>query len=194
MVKNKNRAVFLDRDGIINEAIVKDGRPTSPLKVSEVLICKGVNIGVSNLRKLGFELVVISNQPEVSRGRLTLSELLKINMKISKQTGLKHIYCCTHSDADECDCRKPAPGLIYKACSTLGLDPRSSYFVGDRWKDIEAGEKAGCKTIWIDKGYNEKSPENYTYRVTSFLEVVKIIDLELNMNGEGSLETTRRHL
>lgn len=174
----RNRAVFLDRDGVINEPIITDGKPGSPLLVSEIKICPGVSEGISKLREHGFELVIVSNQPEVSRGNLSLKTLQAINLEIASMTGIEYFYCCTHSDDDACDCRKPLPGMILSASTDLNLDIHSSFLIGDRWRDILAGLNAGCKTIWIDRGYREVMPENYTYRVVNFLAAVQLVCLD----------------
>jgi D-glycero-D-manno-heptose 1,7-bisphosphate phosphatase len=186
----RNRAVFLDRDGVINEPIVKDGKPGSPLFVSEIKICPGVSEGISKLREHGFELVVVSNQPEVSRGNLTLKTLQAINLEIARMTGIEHFYCCTHSDDDACVCRKPLPGMILSASADLSLDVQSSFLIGDRWKDILAGLNAGCKTIWIDREYKEVMPENYTYRVVNFLAAVHLVCLDAKKELVSDLKTS----
>lgn len=149
------RAVFLDRDGVINAAIVRDGKPYSPMSVREVRVLPGVGAACSRLRSAGFVLVAVTNQPEIARGRLGMETLEAIHEVIRREVPLDAIFVCPHDDADGCACRKPAPGLILDASETMGLDPTTSYCVGDRWKDIEAGREAGCTTVLVDAGYDE---------------------------------------
>jgi D-glycero-D-manno-heptose 1,7-bisphosphate phosphatase len=85
------------------------------------------------------------------------------------------VFSCFHDDADRCDCRKPAPGMLLRAAQQLGIDLKSSFMIGDRWRDMEAGRRAGCRTFFIDCGYAEKSPDSCDYRVGSLAEAVRII-------------------
>ena len=93
-----------------------------------------------------------------------------------KKLPLDNIYTCFHDDSDYCDCRKPKPGAILKASKKYNIDLSQSFMIGDRWKDIEAGKKAGCKTIFINYNYSEKKPNNYDYKVSSLYEASQIIE------------------
>ncbi|HXW18200.1 MAG TPA: HAD-IIIA family hydrolase [Candidatus Acidoferrales bacterium] len=156
--EKSRRAVFLDRDGVINRAIVRDGTPHSPATLDELQIFPDVPAALRKLKQLGFQLLVITNQPDVSRGTRTREAVENINNKLSASLPLDDIMVCYHTDADNCTCRKPKPGMILDAARKYDIDLSVSYLVGDRWRDIEAGKNAGCTTIWIDAGYRESQP------------------------------------
>lgn len=161
--------VFVDRDGVINAALVRDGKPYSPMSVDQLEILPGVAEACTRLRAAGLPVVVITNQPEVARGRLSWGQLNEINEFIRQRVQVDAIYCCTHDDDDRCSCRKPQPGLIFKASRELNIDPTASYCVGDRWRDVEAGIRAGCTTLLVDAGYAEPDLEPHK-RVASLGE------------------------
>lgn len=170
-----NRAVFLDRDGVINAVVVRDGRPYPPATVGETRILGDVPQALALLRAAGFRLAVITNQPDVARGTQTRDEVEAINAFLRSQLPLDHFEVCYHDEADFCDCRKPKPGLIYRSALALGVDATRGFVVGDRWRDIEAGRLAGCRTVWIDRGYDERSPLGHDHRTNSLLAAVKWI-------------------
>lgn len=167
--------VFLDRDGVLNQSLVREGKPYSPRKIEDVVILEGAKEAVSLLHENGFVTVVITNQPDVARGDLSSNLLSEINNSISKEVGVELFYSCEHDDQDNCECRKPNIGLFKKAIQELDLDASNSFMVGDRWKDIEAGQRAGCTCFFIDNNYSEKRPTPPFYTVTSVLEAAKII-------------------
>lgn len=166
------RAVFLDRDGVLNKAIVRNGKPHPPSSVGAVELLQGVEEATESLKSAGFELVVVTNQPDVARGTTSRDTVEAINAILAKALGIEHFRICYHDDADECACRKPKPGLLLDASRDLNLDLTRSYLVGDRWRDIEAGRAAGVKTIWLDQGYNEQSPKSFDHRASSLLDAV----------------------
>ena len=169
------RAIFLDRDGVLNEVQVIDGIPTPPRSVQEIKIIDGVRESIEILKRNKILIVVVTNQPDVARGKTTRQEVEEINMQIGHSLGIEHFYTCYHDDKDKCKCRKPAPGLIEKAVNDLDINIENSHLVGDRWRDISAGQLAGCKTFFIDYSYPERKPlEPYT-RVSSLLEAVNIM-------------------
>lgn len=168
-------AVFLDRDGVINSAIVINGKPFPPAKLSEVEILPGVREAMAALHQQGWLLIVISNQPDVARGRMLRAEVEAINAFLQNELPIDDFRICFHDDRDRCDCRKPLPGAILDAAIFYNIDLRISYMVGDRWRDTEAGASAGCKTIFVDSGYLEKQPEKFNFRVKSLLEAANII-------------------
>lgn len=129
-----------------------------------------VNEGLEILRKKGFELIVITNQPDIARGNLDFETLVAINKLIECKTGILHFYVCIHDDLDFCVCRKPKPGLILKAAHELDIDLRQSYLIGDRKSDIEAANNAGCIAIYIDRNYLELGPEPPFRSYKSLLE------------------------
>jgi len=150
------RAVFLDRDGVINRAIVRDGTPSPPATLDELEILPDVPQALRDLKGHGFELLVITNQPDVARGTQTRDAVEGINRKLASTLPLDDIIVCYHADQDDCSCRKPKPGMLLDAARKHGIDLSVSFLIGDRWRDIEAGKNAGCKTILIDGGYREK--------------------------------------
>ena len=169
------RAVFLDRDGVINRALIRSGMPTPPHGIEEIEILSGVKESLSLLNEHDFEIVVITNQPDARRGLVTQDSIMQINEFLGASLGLKHFYICFHDDSDNCKCRKPEPGLIIEAAKDLGIDLSQSAVVGDRWRDVSAGQAAGCKTFFIDYSYPEKKPEKPYTVVSSLLEVVLIL-------------------
>ncbi len=162
------RAVFLDRDGVLNEVVIRDGRPYPPYSLMELTIYPDVPGSLTRLKQAGFALVVVTNQPDVARGAQTREVVELINARLAAALPLDEFRVCYHDDADDCACRKPLPGLLTAApCYDL---PRS-FVVGDRWRDVEAGRKAGCRTVFIDRGYTERSPVANA-RVRSLAEAV----------------------
>jgi D-sedoheptulose 7-phosphate isomerase len=151
-------AIFLDRDGVLNRAVVRDGKPLPPPALQDLEILPDVAPALEELKAHGFPLYVITNQPDVARGNLTRAEVDAMNQKLASLLPVDDIFVCYHDDADHCACRKPKPGLIYEAQRKYNIDLARSFLVGDRWRDIEAGHAAGCKTILIDYGYRERKP------------------------------------
>lgn len=169
------RAVFLDRDGVINRAVVIDGKPHPPMALNDLVLLPGVSDAIQSLHLAGWLLIVVTNQPDVARGVTTVEDVERLNQYLLTTLAIDEIHCCYHDDRDGCTCRKPLPGALIASAVTHGIDLSSSYMVGDRWRDIEAGERAGCKTIFIDYGYDEKRPDKYDYRVHSLAEAARII-------------------
>ena len=176
-VVSRLKAVFLDRDGVLIEAIVRKKRPYPPKYLKDVNILPFVPKALELLRKLGFRLIVVTNQPDVARGKQTREKADAIHAVLTKRLLLDEIRVCYHDDADSCSCRKPAPGLLLDAARDWNLDLSSSYMVGDRWRDMEAGERAGCRTVFIDYGYDEKKPAEVTVRVKTLFEAALWIAL-----------------
>ena len=169
------RAVFLDRDGVINRAVVRDGKPYPPANLSEMEILPGVPSALALLHQAGFMLVVVTNQPDVARGITPKAVVEEINTNLAGQLPIDEFRTCYHDSCDKCNCRKPLPGAILAAAKQHNIDLPKSYMVGDRWRDTEAGERAGCQTIFIDYGYSEKQPESVNHRVRSLAEAAQII-------------------
>ena len=170
-----HRAVFLDRDGVINRAVVRGGKPFPPAGLGELEILPDVREALDQLKAAGFVLVVVSNQPDVARGTTARETVEAINAKLAESLPLDDFRMCYHDDADGCDCRKPRPGLLLTAARDHGVNLGASFMVGDRWRDIEAGRSAGCTTLFIDYGYDEPQPEACDYRVKSLVEAAQII-------------------
>ncbi|MDB6157392.1 MAG: family hydrolase [Gammaproteobacteria bacterium] len=168
-------AVFLDRDGVINRAAVRNGAPCPPASLQDLEILPGVAQALSALKDSGYVLVVVTNQPDVARGATTRQSVEDIHVRIRSELCLDAILTCFHDNCDGCDCRKPQPGLLLRAARDFELDLASSFMIGDRWRDVEAGERAGCRTFYIDGGYEERLPASCDYRVGSLPEAATIL-------------------
>jgi D-glycero-D-manno-heptose 1,7-bisphosphate phosphatase len=149
------RAVFLDRDGVLNEAIVRDGKPLSPMTLAEVVVPADAAEALQRLRAAGFRLIMATNQPDIARNKISRERLYEINQYLIDLFRLDGAEVCEHDDTDHCDCRKPAPGMLLRAAKRDGILLSESFMVGDRWRDIEAGRSAGCRTVLIGDGYGE---------------------------------------
>jgi len=147
--------VFLDRDGVLNRAIVREGKPYPPVTEAELEILPGVADALRGLRAAGFCLIVVTNQPDVARGTQTRAGVERINAALQSALPIDEFCVCYHTDKDQCTCRKPLPGLLKAAAQRHGIDLSCSYMVGDRWRDIDAGHNAGCTTLFIDYDYAE---------------------------------------
>jgi len=167
-----NKAVFLDRDGVINKSIIKNGKPYPPLTLNEVSLYPGVREAMNALNKNGWLLIVVSNQPDVARGTVKKSLVEEINKYLAQLLPIDDFFVCFHDDIDNCSCRKPLPGLILEAASKYNIDLESSFMIGDRWKDIDAGIEAGCKTIFLDYHYHERKPLKMDYTVSNLQNAV----------------------
>lgn len=164
-----HRAVFLDRDGVLNRALVRGGRPLSPSRLEEVELLPGVPEACTRLYDGGFHLIVVTNQPEVARGRLSRDAVEAIHEFLRGRLPLDDVRVCYHDDGAGCDCRKPKPGMLLAAAEAWGIDLSRSFMVGDRWRDIEAGRRAGCTTVFIDYQYDEQRPEDVDFETDSLL-------------------------
>jgi D-glycero-D-manno-heptose 1,7-bisphosphate phosphatase len=170
------KAVFLDRDGVINRAVVREGRPYPPASAAELEIVPGAREGLESLKALGFLLVVVTNQPDVARGARTIAQVDEIHAALRVALPLDDVLVCPHDDRDGCACRKPRPGLLLEAAARHGIAMEASWMIGDRWRDIDAGAAAGCRTILIDAEYRERGPAaEPDARVHSLAEAVEWI-------------------
>lgn len=171
----KNRAVFLDRDGVINRAIVRDGKPYPPASLDELEILHGVPEALYKLKSANYKLIVITNQPDVARGTMKRETVELIHKHMLKTLPIDNIRSCFHDSQDNCDCRKPKAGAIFSAAIEFEIDLTNSFMIGDRWRDIEAGQSAGCHTFFIDYGYLETQPSSPNHIVKSLNEATDII-------------------
>ncbi len=169
---HRRRAIFLDRDGVLIETAVRNRRPYAVTAPQDVRIIDGVTEACRELSRLGFLLVLVTNQPDVARGKISRAFVDETNMALAETIGLDDVEVCDHDDVDDCDCRKPRPGLLMRAAEKLSVDLGSSILVGDRWRDVEAGRNAGCKTVFIDCGYDEKMPEAPDHIAKSLPEAI----------------------
>src|SRR5271166_3675592 len=151
-------AVFLDRDGVLIRAVVRDGKPFPPPGPQEIELLPEVASSLHDLKAHGFALFVVTNQPDVARGTRTREAVEAIHQALASALPIDEIFVCYHDDADNCSCRKPNPGLLLEAQRKHNVDLSRSFVVGDRWRDIDAGHAAGCKTVLVDYGYRERRP------------------------------------
>ena len=148
------RAVFLDRDGTMNVAVARDGLPYgSPRSRDELEMAPDAETATARLREAGFVLFGITNQPEVSRGQVSRAMVETLNATVAAHCGVTEMFVCWHDDPDGCDCRKPKPGLILQAAAKHDVDLPRSFVVGDRCKDAEAAQAAGCRAVIVDQGW-----------------------------------------
>jgi len=149
------RAVFVDRDGVLNAPVVRQGRPHPPTSAEDLRFLPGVRERLAALKELHLLLVCVTNQPDVARRTVTRAAVDAINARVRAEMPLDDLLVCYHDDHDQCDCRKPRPGLLLRAAASLRIDLGRSYLVGDRWKDVACGAAAGCTTVFVDYGYSE---------------------------------------
>ena len=169
------RAVFLDRDGVLNRAFVRDGKSFPPTCLREVEILPHVELAINNLKAAGYLLIVVTNQPDVATGKTPKLVVEQINKFLSDALLIDEFRTCYHEDKDSCNCRKPRPGALLDASRLHHIDLSKSFMVGDRWRDIEAGAAVGCKTFFINYGYQEKQPDHPDFIVSSLAEAAEII-------------------
>lgn len=166
------RAVFLDRDGVINRAVIREGKPYPPASLAELEIPPTVRGHLQALRRAGFLLIVVTNQPDVARGTQTRQMVEAIHLALQAQLPLDQIMTCYHDDSANCSCRKPKPGLLMLAAAEFQIELDKSYLIGDRWRDIEAAQRVACPAIFIDYGYAERQPEEPYIRALSLADAV----------------------
>ena len=171
------RAVFLDRDGVINRALERASKPYPPTSLAEFEILPEVPGALATLKAAGFLLIVATNQPDVGRGTLAKEAVEKIHAHMAAQLPLDRVEVCFHAGKglSDCDCRKPKPGMLLRAAKELGVDLAQSWMVGDRWRDIDCGHAAGCKTIFIDRGYAEELKQKPDFSARHLGEAANII-------------------
>lgn len=148
-------AIFLDRDGVINRSIIRNGNPYPPSNLEEFELLPGAIVSLRKLVDAGYLLIGITNQPDVARGTQSREIVEAINSLIKTQLPIVAIYTCYHDNKDNCSCRKPKPGLIFQGAFEYNINLSRSWMVGDRWKDISAGHAAGLRTVFVDYHYNE---------------------------------------
>jgi D-glycero-D-manno-heptose 1,7-bisphosphate phosphatase len=174
--RSSRRAVFLDRDGVVNEAVMKNGRPYPPLAAADVVIVADAPSALGSLKSRGLPLIVVTNQPDVARGAQTAEAIAAIHARLLRELPIDDVLSCFHDDGDACSCRKPLPGLILEGALRYGVDPLRSFMIGDRWRDIDAGAAAGCATILINREYDDRPPEHQPdYHVRTLSEAADAI-------------------
>ncbi len=173
------RAVFLDRDGVINKPVIRRGRPYPPKELNDFEVYEDVAAGSARLDAAGYLLVVVTNQPDVARGRQTRAAVEAMHRKMLEALPqIARVEVCWHAGdkwADPCDCRKPQPGMVLRGAKALHVDLSQSFLIGDRWQDIDCGHSAGCRTVFIDRNYSEALKRPPDWSVQSFGQAVEVI-------------------
>lgn len=177
---NITKAVFLDRDGVINAAKVRNGKPYPPDSLEELQYLPGVSEALEALKISGYKLIIVTNQPDVATGKQKKEVVEEMHTHILQHLPIDDIYVCYCVEGPGCDCYKPKPKMILDAAQKWSLDLASSFMIGDRWRDVGAGQAAGCRTIFINYGYDEKQPVKPNYVVSNLAEAGEII---LSLNG-----------
>ena len=168
------RAVFLDRDGVLNEAVIRDGKPFPPAALDQLRIYPEAAKALGRLKSAGYLLIVVTNQPDVSRGTQVREVVEAMDAAVGAALPIDDFRVCYHDDGDQCRCRKPKPGLVLDAAAAHEIDLAQSFLIGDRWRDIDCGFAAGVRTVWIDRGYRERGPEHPAdFRCRSLGEAVE---------------------
>jgi D-glycero-D-manno-heptose 1,7-bisphosphate phosphatase len=178
------RAVFLDRDGVLNRTSVHAGVPHPPRNAAEVDVLPGVDEGLALLGLEGLLRIVVTNQPDVARRTQTREAVEAIHDRLLRELPLEAIYTCYHDDADGCDCRKPRPGLLARAAAAFGVDLPTSFMVGDRWSDVAAGQAAGCTTFLLDASYSQSHRCTPDFQAPDLLHAARHIVALVRNDGE----------
>lgn len=168
-MENKRKAVFIDRDGVVNKLIFRgenhivQGKVcqwTGPYAFDEFVLYPGISEAVQIFKDLGFLAILVTNQPDVSYGLLPKDDYDKM-FDVIKTFSFDDIFVCTHTRDESCECKKPKPGMLYTAAKKWDIDLLSSYIIGDHEKDMLAGKKAGCTTILIKRTYNKGTASDF---------------------------------
>jgi len=162
-------AVFLDRDGVLNELVWRESGWRAPKALSELELRPGVLAGISLLKQAGYFLVAVTNQPDVSRGWLTRQEVENVNRELQGRLGLDEVRVCWHDAQADCPCRKPLPGMLLDSANAHGIRLSASALVGDRKSDMEAGRAAGCETYLIRSQATAQDPAPFPMGLVSHL-------------------------
>ena len=148
------RAVFFDRDGVLNDLVQRDGGFYSPQSFDQFKVYEIANFVIDELKQKGFLSIVVSNQPDIARGKLKKLDLNKMTEELFNRLKVDDVFYCTHDDSDCCKCRKPAPGLLTQAAEKWNIDLQNSYMVGDTWKDANAAKNVNVKFLLLNAEYN----------------------------------------
>jgi D-glycero-D-manno-heptose 1,7-bisphosphate phosphatase len=168
------KTIFLDRDGIINEVVLRDSTVTSPRTLEEFKISNDFVELYQQLESLRLNLFVVSNQPDISRNLLAKDDLESMTAEIKRKFCFREILYCTHDNNDHCNCRKPKPGMILHLLGKYNLSSQEAILVGDSYKDILAGQNAGIRTIYLRRRYNSGTPCQPDYTIDHLLEILSL--------------------
>ncbi len=169
------RAVFLDRDGVLNRTYVHNGIARPPASAADLEILPGVPEALALLKGYDLLLIVVTNQPDVARGIQSQAGVEAINRRLCENLPLNAVFTCYHDDTDGCTCRKPAPGLLLQAAAEYAIDLQGSFMIGDRWSDVLAGSAAGCITLLINEPYSQRQRCSPDYIASTTLEAAQKI-------------------
>jgi D-glycero-D-manno-heptose 1,7-bisphosphate phosphatase len=180
------KAVFFDRDGVLNKPLICHGQPHSPENLEEFEITAEAPEALRSLKRAGFLLIVATNQPNVARGLQPQSMIEQMHERLRTKLPLDDIRVCYHDDHHQCYCRKPRPGLLHEAAEDWGISLNQSYMIGDRWKDVEAGRRAGCRTVLLRYPYNASDARTADHWAATLLEAAVWI-----LDAKSKLEVPR---
>ena len=163
-----NSAVFLDRDGVLNRGYILDRKSYAPRKVSDFKLLPYAALSIEKLRQIGLLVIVVTNQPDINNGLVSVEIVNEMHSLLRSKTNVTDIFVCPHLKNEDCSCRKPNPGMLIEAAKKYNIELKKSFMIGDRGSDIEAGLRAGCRTIFIDRKYKEPKP---TSQEKTFLSI-----------------------
>jgi D-glycero-D-manno-heptose 1,7-bisphosphate phosphatase len=169
------RAVFVDRDGVLNRALVRNGKPYAPRRLADFRLLPGAARAVVALKQAGFLVIVVTNQPDIGHGLIAPAAVEAMHERLRARIPVDKIMVCPHRQDENCACRKPKPGLLLDAAERWGIDLRQSYMIGDRWSDVVAGRTARVYTVLVDRGYSERLAQEPDARARSIADAVRIV-------------------
>lgn len=178
------RAVFLDRDGVINRSEVRDGKPYAPRRLQDFRLLPGTVRAIHDLKQAGLPVIVVTNQPDIGNGLVDAAIVEAMHDRLRRVSPVDDILVCPHRQDAGCQCRKPRAGMLIKAAAKWQIDLKKSFMVGDRWGDIVAGQRAGCYNIFINRHYKEvqqTKPDSYA---GSLPAAARLIISLVNKNSE----------
>ena len=168
-------AVFLDRDGVLVRSEMREGKAFAVRSVDAFRLLPGSADSVRRLKAAGYLVVVVTNQPDIGNGLIAADVVEAMHTLLRRRTAVDDIRCCPHAQNVGCNCRKPRPGMLLQAAQTLNIDLARSWMVGDRSSDVTAGHAAGCRTIFINRGYREAPPSSADATVRTLPAAVSFI-------------------
>ncbi len=174
-----NKAIFLDRDGVLNKTIFRMGKERAPYSLEEFALFDGVEDALTLLKNKGYLLIVVTNQPDVARGWVEMERVTEVNNKLESLLPLDEIKACFHTDKDDCSCRKPRPGMLEEAQKKWMIDFSQSFMIGDNFTDIAAGAAVGCRTVLIGSATNQGGFPSPHYQAESLYKWVENCLMEL---------------
>jgi D-glycero-D-manno-heptose 1,7-bisphosphate phosphatase len=172
---NKNKAIFFDRDGVLNKTLLKNGKPYAPRNIKDFKIISDAYSILSYLKSLNYLMFVVTNQPDVGNGYMDKIIVEEMHEMILDQLPIQEIFTCYHSQKDNCSCRKPKTGMLEKAHKKFNLNIKDCFIVGDRFSDIEAGQKFKFQTVMIGTGYGEKPLAKPDFNIDKLEDLRSII-------------------